>query len=275
MYRVEKLNDEAVREVPLPSSQKKDTRPFKGADLYPILYSNIFMCAKKKSGKTSTIFHSLKKCCGPNTKIIAFCSTLNRDPSWETIREWAEKKNLVFMGFTGIFDEEDGSDRLKELVTDLQKREDKKEEEEEEPEENPVVKGYSEPAKEKKRKKKLPKYQSPEFIFILDDLSDELKSPSVIKLLKNHRHFRCKTIISTQYPNDLPPGGRMQMDYFILFKDHPKHKIAEIHQNAGVSADVDELWKIYKFATQEPYSFLYIDRAENGFRKNFNTKILA
>ena len=127
----------------------------------------------------------------------------------------------------------------------------------------------------KKAKKNLPKYRAPEYIFILDDLSDELKSPSVIKLLKNHRHFRCKTIISTQYPNDLPPGGRMQMDYFILFKDHPKKKIEEIHQNAGVSVTSDELYKIYKFATQDPYSFLFIDRAENAFRKNFNTKILT
>jgi hypothetical protein len=92
-------------------------------------------------------------------------------------------------------------------------------------------------------------------------------------LLKKNRHFRSKILISSQHLNDLLPEGRKQIDYFILFRGHPMKKIEEIHRDADISIPLDEFYRVYKFATEEPYSFLYVDSASGEFRRNFNTLI--
>ena len=118
-----------------------------------------------------------------------------------------------------------------------------------------------------------PKYRSPEYLIILDDLSTELKSTSVTALLKKNRHFKAKIILSSQYLNDLLPAARKQLDYAILFRGHSEKKIAEIHRDLDVSIPVEEFYRVYKFATEEPYSFLYVDTVSGTFRRNFNTLI--
>ena len=115
---------------------------------------------------------------------------------------------------------------------------------------------------EKPRKEKL---RSPEHIIILDDLSTELKNKSITALLKKNRHFKAKIIISSQYLNDLLPESRKQLDYFILFRGHPKKKVEEIHRDCDASIPLDEFYDMYKFATEEPYSFLYVDCVDGAF----------
>ena len=116
-FAVTKLNNEVVTVIP--SKTPKDTRPVKGWKLFPEMNANIFACAKKKSGKTLTIRHILRKCCGKDTKIIVFCATLYKDPSWIAIKEWAEEKGLVFIGHESLKDD-DGVDQLDLLIKELQ-----------------------------------------------------------------------------------------------------------------------------------------------------------
>lgn len=59
--------------------------------------------------------------------------------------------------------------------------------------------------KEKKKKSKKSKYLAPEYMIIFDDLSSELKSRSLLSLLKFNRHFKAKLIISSQWLHDLLP----------------------------------------------------------------------
>ena len=103
-FSTKKLNNEVVKEVPL--LEAIDTRPVKGAALFPEIYANVFLCAKKKSGKTSCVYKIVKKCAGPKTKIVVFCSTLHKDKSWATIRALAEKRKWPFVGHTSLKDDD-------------------------------------------------------------------------------------------------------------------------------------------------------------------------
>jgi hypothetical protein len=188
---------------------------------------------------------------------------LYKDPTWIAIQEWAEAKGLVFIGHESIKDE-DGVDQLELLVKELQAKA-----EGDSPQEKSLLDSDSEDEEPKKREK----YQSPEYIFILDDLSTELKSNSIPRLLKVNRHFRSKTIISSQWLNDLHPMSRKQQDYFILFRGHPLKKLEEIHRDASISIPLEDFWKVYKFATEKPFSFLYVDCTTGEFRRNFNELI--
>ena len=261
-FQTKQINNEVVKAVPL--LVEKDTRPVKGFKLFPEMNANIFLCAKKKSGKTSTIYKILQKCCGPDTKIIVFCATLHKDKSWLAIQAWAERKGIVFVGHTSLKDD-NGVDKLEELVMICKPK---------------LMRLRRAPpnmldssSEEEDDKPRRPKYQTPEYIFILDDLSTELKSTTVGRLLKVNRHFLSKTLLSSQWLNDLAPGSRKQMDYFILFRGHMDKKLEEIYRDANLAIPLEQFIAVYKFATEEPFSFLYVDTNTGEFRRNFNTLI--
>lgn len=264
-FVTKRINNEKVHDIK--RKAEKDTRPVRGAALFPELYCNIYLCARKKKGKTLATFKTLKKCAGPKTKIVVFCSTFHKDAVWKEIEDWANKKGLPFLAYTSIIDD-NGQDRLKQLVKELENEGD----EEEEQKIHNFLDSESESEDEVKEK-----YQSPEYIFVLDDLSDELRRLSVATFLKKHRHFKAKIIISSQHVNDLLPQSRRQLDYWILFQGHPRNKIDEIHRSADLAIPEDEFYDLYKFATEKPFSFLYIDTTSGtsagSFRRNFDTLI--
>lgn len=279
-YKAVRINNVKVEKVPLLS--KEDKRPVRGSDLFPEIYSNIFLCAKKKSGKTSTIYKIIKESVGRDTRIIAFVSTLYKDANWETIRKYCKQKGIDFEGHTSI--NEDGMDQIDELVNRLQ--EDAKDEEEEKELDKrvsalekklglkcPIQVDGDEDDEDEDKPKKKEKYRAPEYIIILDDLSNELKSRSLVTLLKKNRHFKAKILISSQYLNDLLPEARKQIDAWLVFRGQPKKKLDEIYRDADVAVDVEEFYNIYKFATEKEFSFLYIDSKTSSFRRNFNFQI--
>jgi hypothetical protein len=53
-----------------------------------------------------------------------------------------------------------------------------------------------------KRKPRRPKEKASKIIFVFDDLSGELQTPSLTQLMKKNRWFRSKVIISSQYMLD-------------------------------------------------------------------------
>ena len=121
-------------------------------------------------------------------------------------------------------------------------------------------------------KKRKPKKIAPEYIFIFDDISTDLKSPDVSKLVKQNRHYKSKVIISSQYPLDIQPQSRRQIDYWLLFAGHDKEKLEKIYHDADLNIDFDLFLKIYHEATEIKYHFLYIDTNNSEFRKDFNFK---
>jgi hypothetical protein len=260
------INKEKVSQVP--KTEIDDKRPILGYNLFPEIYANIFLCAKKKSGKTTVIYNIIRKCVNKHTKIIAFVSTLTKDKSWITIRKFCKLNNIEFEGHTSL-KSDDGVDLLDELVNHLQLEYPEDAEDEVKPKKNPLIicDGDTDDEDEKPKKSK---YQSPEYLIILDDLSNELKSNSLITLLKKNRHFKSKILLSSQYLNDLKPESRKQMDYFLVFRGQPRDKLSTIYKDADVHIDENTFYKLYSHATKDPFNFLYIDCTNSKFRKNFN-----
>ena len=125
---------------------------------------------------------------------------------------------------------------------------------------------------DKPLKPRRSKYQSPEYIIVFDDLSNELKSRTLLGLLKKNRHFKTKLIISSQWINDLLPESRKQIDLFLIFKGFPERKLTEIYKDCDSGLPFDTFYKLYKKATKKPYSFLYI--GSDSYRCNFDKQFI-
>jgi len=258
---LKKINSEKVQLAPVHLIGEGDKRPIKGSDLFPEIYSNIYLCSRKKSGKTSVIFTILKRCITRDTKVLAFVSTLNRDSSWLAITQYCNTKGIPFEGYTSIYDD-DKTNILNEWITAEQMPI---------PEQKPKSLLLLE--EEEPDKKTKSKYLGPEWVVIVDDNSNELQDKAISTLLKKNRHLKCKVIISSQYFNDITPQSRKQLDYIILFKGHSKQKLLEIHRDADLSLQFDDFVKAYEIATAQVFNFLYVDCINGTLRKNFNTEI--
>jgi hypothetical protein len=77
-------------------------------------------------------------------------------------------------------------------------------------------------------------------------------------------------ILSSQYVNDLSPESRKQIDYWILFGGHKIEKLTTIYNDADLNIPLETFLSLYNHATDEKYSFLYIDTRESKFRKDFD-----
>ena len=298
-----KINNEVVK--PFKVKQKIE-RPIMGSELFDKLYCNIYLCARRESGKTTVIQNIVQKCCNPETKIICFCSTVNTDPAYLSLKKFCKKHHIPFTGYDDI--KEGKINRLTEFVKTFKQKgkehelDDSSEEEEEkrgpldffgggdddDPEydddeyENENFGGMFDPVdtpkvpfpyKEKSIRPKY-KFRTPEYLFIFDDLSDELKSPVVTTFLKSCRHHHIRAIFASQWPNDLQPSGLSNMDYILLFRGCPEDKLHHIYEKTEVDVPYDNFERMYKDAIQSTHDFLYIDVKNSNFRRNFNSQYI-
>lgn len=264
MIHIQTINNEKVKPIPLP---KVENEKIKGFEMFPEVYSNIFLVARKKSGKTSVIWKILKSCAGKKTNVIIFSSTIHKDANIMHIIKHFKNKGNSIESYTSI--KEDGEDKLKELLDRL-----KNEYEEESSEDEEKIKHkinlFREEEEEKDRKARKPSKLYPEYIIIFDDIGNELKNPVINQLLKTNRHYKSKVILSSQYVNDLSPESRKQIDYWILFGGHKMEKLKIIYDDADINIPFEDFINLYIDATKEKYNFLYIDTRDVTFRKNFN-----
>ena len=271
------VNDFIVKKVQLPVNNPED---IKGYELIPELYSNIYICAKKGQGKTTVLFNIIKNCIDKNTIVIFFVSTINRDATYDKIKEWLDKKEIYHEDHMSLYGETKKEDLLDRIITErLKLIEQKKEEvsEEEKRKNNDMYKviNYQDDDDEIKIRIRKPKKKSPEIIFIIDDLSSEIRnSISLRKLLKMNRHIKSKVIVSSQFVSDLYPDSRMQINNWLLFPGHSLNKLKEIYDSSDPSISLDEFIEIYKYATKDKYNFLMIDTSNGEYRKNFNEQII-
>jgi hypothetical protein len=237
MIKEESINKIKVKPLII---SKTDTSTIKGSELFPSLFYNLFVCSKKRSGKTSLINTIIQKCTDKRTIFFIFCPTVKVDQSW------IEIVNELSMGA-----EEPEEDKKEEVVGKKLKFDDLT----------------------KKKKEYKPKKISPEVSFIFDDASDMLRNPAVATLLKKNRHLKANVIISSQYIHDLRPESIKQIDYFLAFKSFSEDKMALVHKGLDLSLDFDKLWNLYQHCTNKPYSFLYINVRTEQYRCNFNKSL--
>jgi hypothetical protein len=216
--------------------------------------------------------------------VYIFCGTHDIDPTWILIKEWLTDKGVEFEAHKSIYDN-DRSDIVARIIKEKQEPDENSEDDEPDfPEVQPIFMSDYEEAKwiekqeklaEKRRKKKSGKSKIyNKNLFCFDDISSELKSPSVIRLLKEQRHYKSKTIISSQNFKDCPPAARGQFMYMLIFKGIRDDVLELIHKETYINIDLEPFLKIYKYATEKPFSFLYVDLRQMKFRKNFDEEIV-
>ena len=280
---IKRINNEDVKPVKF-VEEDKDKRPVAGASLFPEIYSNIFFCARKKSGKTCAIAHIIDKCATKETQIIAFVGTIHRDKTWIAIERMCEDKGIEFTGYTSMKDTTTGEDILQSIVDVLKEEVEAKKKgiasgedtEVSEPQETTDCLTMDCDPDPKQKKPRKPKFKAPKIIFVFDDLSGELKKPCFTELLKFHRHFLSKVIVSSQYWNDIAVEARRQINYVLLFKglSESPAKLKEVYDNTGgMGVTFDVFIGIYRFCTAKQFNFMYMGIDDVEFRKNFNYRI--
>ena len=268
MIRTLKINNVKIK--PIDFEYNTTGKEVRGKEYFSEPYGNCFIVAKKKSGKSTVIANLLKKLAGRDTKIIIFCATVNKDDTYKHIQEHFEKKGNTVITYTSI--KEGGNDNLNDILEMLRGGDDETDEEEEAEKLDFII--TNETKEKKKRKKREEKLLSPEIIFVFDDLSKELRYPSVATLLKSNRHYKSKVIMSSQYLYDLKPESIRQLDYMLVFSGQTMDKLEKIHEGADLSLPFDTFVQYYNYATNKRFNFLYIDTTNEHYRKNFNEEIL-
>lgn len=279
-FEKHKINNLTVKAAPKKGGD--DPRPIRGAGLFKDPFCNVYLSAKKKSGKTSNLFFILSRIISKRTKLVVFCSTVHKDPTWRFMIDYFESKGIDIETHTSL--KEDGVDLLKLMVDTWDKEIEEEDKPKEEPDPKELIKqkgtgamrailAHNLPQMEGEgtpKKPKKSKYNERKVIFVLDDLSTELKTPSLIGLMKKSRHYKASILLSSQYYLDIKPECRKQIDVFLLYKGQTEQKLEAIYDDADLSIEYDEFKQLYNDATKEPYSFLYVDTRNDEFRENYN-----
>ena len=266
------INDIKIKPIKASADNELES---KGSAFFENAYSNIYLCAKKKSGKSTCLYNIVRSCINKYTKVYIFCSTVHKDPIYKYLISKFKRKGVEYETFTEL-----DEDILREIISEIKNN---VEEDEDSAEDQPLIRQETaadilrskmfERIEEAEQREYKPKYLSPEYLFIFDDMGNSLKCRSIDQLLKTNRHFKSRVIISSQYLNDLSIASRMQLDYILLFKGMSFEKLEETYKNLDISISLPEFMEMYTIATNEPYSFFYIDIRNDRFRKNFDTEI--
>lgn len=273
MIKEQTLNNIIVK--PLVSTVNNiDISKVKGGKLIPTVYNCSFLCAKRASGKTSTLAEILLRTSDKKTQFYIFCPTTKVDSSWITLIDKLESRGNVVNVFDSIMDSK--VNLLNEIMADLSTPEDDDvKKNDNQPYEIGIKINFGDDIKKEKKEYK-PKKIAPKHIFVFDDISGELKNPAVSSLLKKSRHFQSAVYISSQYIHDLQPQSIKQLDYFLCFRSFSRDKLEHIYKLLDLSIGLEKFIDIYDYCFRDPnerFSFLYIDVRNQTFRKNFN-KIL-
>lgn len=246
-------------------------KPHKYAKLFPNQWFNMYICSKKRSGKTNLIYNILKQIVDrKKTFIFIYCSTVDKDETYIKLVEYFKSIGVNIFTNTSILNEDpDNCEFSLETVVSMmaQKQEqDQADDDEELIEEKCIIKLND----TKKKRRVKPKPIIHDYVIILDDLSNETRNKEVSTLMKKNRHFRSRIIISSQYANDLAPDALKQVDYFLLLGGHSDDKLELIYKHGDSSLELVEFIDLYRNATAKKYDFLYYDTANESYRKNFD-----
>jgi hypothetical protein len=259
-YSLKKINGFKVKPIKVPTLKPDE---IKGYNLIPLLHAAIFVCGKKGSGKTNVTFEILKECIDRYTNVIIFCSTNNADYNWLEIRKWLEKRKQPHTFYNSIVDDE--GDNILDILMDkinvdkdmeLEKKDGGKKGEMGVSihtilDDAPGIAPKEPEAKKEKTNKKLKK-KGPKYLLVFDDMTQDLRDNAKFRsLLKKMRHYDMKIIISSQYPTDLDPQCRVQIDFWMLFRGFPLNKMQEVFPQLDLNdITFKEFFEIYLGVTE-------------------------
>lgn len=278
---------------PVQAIRQKNEYKLLGGHIIPHKNAAIHLAGGPGSGKTTVIDNIIEQCSGPLTCVIIFSNTLNSDDSWVSIINRLRAKGQPVIERTSIFEGHGKHKKnlIKEWMDDWKKlRAEQLEIREREdnpeigisPEGMPMGGGWAQPPENKERQflqtidpflveKNGEEYEYVPFIFIFDDLSQELRDPHIAHFVKQIRHHRCKMIMSSQSWTDSMPGARENVRLWYIFRGFDRPILKKIREAiAFPNLSEEELERIYKDATRDPFSFLHVNGWQNKIMSNYS-----
>lgn len=115
-------------------------------------------------------------------------------------------------------------------------------------------------------------------IIIFDDFITEKNQNQIVDMFVRGRHKNASVIYLTQSYWSTPRDIRINCTHFLLFRSANNRDINMILGDHCSDMDKDEFKRLYNEATQEQFSFFYIDKDAKDksmkFRKNFDGKLI-
>lgn len=236
--------------------------------------SNCAIIAKKKSGKTTTLFHILKKICrGGNypTNVVIFCSTVHKDLTYQKILEMLKKKGCNVSTYTHFL--ENGENIIEDLLKELGRPKILKEEKLEDNKTHLIK--FNEVKKIEDITPRKPSKISAEYVLVFDDMGVDMRNRICTHLSKVLRHYSIRCFYLQQSLTDMDAPMRKQLDYALLYRNFNEDKLKNIYESLDLSIPFKKFIDIYIFATRIPFHFLYIDVRNEKFRECFDKEIVV
>lgn len=115
-------------------------------------------------------------------------------------------------------------------------------------------------------------HQKPAVLLVFDDMLGNVKQASEIsRLATKYRQRNFSIILSTQLHRSLPLAIRANATFYIIFETHNRTEVEKMAEEFNAFPDFE---KMYHEATEEPYSFLFLDIRNMLARKRFQKKVL-
>jgi GTPase SAR1 family protein len=267
MFTKQLVNNIKVRPV---TTGLGDDGKYRVCGLFPVKFPNIPNLAfigPKGSGKTSLTFETIKRSVDRNTVVVFFVSTLHNDASYEFILEWLQEREIATVKYTSIF----GPNKTNRLERWIKKIEGGNDDDKTSDESD-----LSDSKEEVKRKGRKQKYVPLPYIFIFDDIGEELNNKYVSALIKKNRHLGVLPIFSSQNLKDVAPQARRNnIDYYCLFPRLSESILDTVWEETALAQKFKDFLAMYKDATEgNGHGFLYMSTRGNDFRKNLNEKYI-
>lgn len=246
MFKFEKINN--IQIEPVEGGENFDPKKIIGYDYFNQPFCNIFIVARKNSGKTTLIYNILRHIIDPKYKkkqhVHFFVGTIKQDRIYDSIKELLDYNEINYDENDSLYDPSTGDNLVEKMMKEI----------------DDIDKDN---------------YSYAEHIIIFDDLSLELKTANIIPvLMKENRHLKSKIIISSQYITDIIPAARSQVDYCLTFYGLSNRNLYDLYNSLNIwIPEYDTFKELYLAVTKPAYNFLYIDNVLKVFRANFNILI--
>ena len=115
-----------------------------------------------------------------------------------------------------------------------------------------------------------------QILIVVDDFADEPSFSRQSKLLHSlftrGRHSQISTLVSTQKYNSISPLIRVNATELYVFRLRSIQDLSTVIDENSALLDKATLMKVYRMATEEPYSFLFVNLQEKELDKMFMLK---
>ena len=116
-------------------------------------------------------------------------------------------------------------------------------------------------------------------MLVVDDFAEDTTFMRYSKLLHGlytkSRHFGLSVITATQKYNALSPIVRLNSSSLYIFKLKNQSELDTFIQEQSALIDKKTINEIYRVATEEPYSFLFVKLRESDVNKIFMKRFEA